>query len=71
MPLYDYQCKDCSEGFEVRATIKEKIAGLSLVCPKCGSHEAKQLLTTAAMVHGGKELAPMVCGPNSGPGCCG
>jgi len=70
MPLYDYQCKDCGEVFEVRATIKEKIAGLSLICPKCGSPEARQLRTTAALVHGDKELAPAVCEPNAGPGCC-
>jgi putative regulatory protein, FmdB family len=71
MPLYDYQCKDCSETFEVHATIKEKVAGLNLVCPKCGSHEARQLITAAVMLHGGKELSQPVCGPNPGLGCCG
>jgi putative FmdB family regulatory protein len=71
MPLYDYQCKDCGETFEVRATIQEKIAGLDLVCVKCGSRETRQLLTAAMMVHGGKEFSPSGCGPNAGPGCCG
>lgn len=71
MPLYDYQCKDCGEHFEMRATIKEKVAGLNLACPKCGSADARQLLTSAMVLHGGKELSQSGCGPNAGPGCCG
>ena len=74
MPLYDYQCKDCGETFEVRATIQEKIAGLDLVYAKCGSHAARQLLTVAMVVHGGGQENSQsggCCGPNSGSGCCG
>lgn len=32
MPLYDYQCKKCQSAFEVRATFKEKEAGLEPEC---------------------------------------
>jgi putative FmdB family regulatory protein len=71
MPLYDYLCKDCGEAFEVRATIKEKEAGLDLACPKCGSHDARQILSAALVLHGGKEFSPPACDPNAGPGCCG
>ena len=71
MPLYDYRCKDCGEAFEVRATIKEKEEGVELTCPKCGSHEARQRLTAALLLHGGKDLSAPTCGPNAGPGCCG
>ena len=71
MPLYNYQCKKCSQTFEVQATIKEKVAGLRLTCPKCKSHKARQLLTAAATLHGGKEITQTVCGPNAGAGCCG
>ena len=39
MPLYEYQCQACEEVFEVRASIREKEAGLVLVCPKCGGQE--------------------------------
>ena len=71
MPLYDYQCKDCRDVFEVRASIKEREDGLVLTCPKCGSREARQRLTFASMLHGDK-LSPMpACGPGAGPGCCG
>ena len=72
MPFYDYRCKDCGETFEVRATFQEKEAGLKSACPKCGSLEVRQLLTTALMLHGGKEISGSgCCGPNSGSGCCG
>jgi putative FmdB family regulatory protein len=71
MPLYEYQCKDCGEVFEVRVTIKEKEAGLESICPKCGSHKARQMLTTALMLHSGKDFSTPACGPNAGPGCCG
>jgi len=71
MPRYDYQCEKCGETFEVNATIKEKIAGLELVCPKCGGHEARQLLTAQVLLHGGREVSQPCCGHNAGPGCCG
>jgi putative FmdB family regulatory protein len=71
VPLYDYQCKDCGEAFEVRATIKEKEVGLVLACPKCGSPEARQMLTFASMLHGGKLTPQPTCGPSAGSGCCG
>ena len=47
MPFYEFECNDCSEVFEVRATIKEKESGLLLVCPKCGSHDVTQKLSAA------------------------
>ena len=40
MPRYDYQCEECGEIYEVRATIKEKEAGLVLTCPKYSSSAA-------------------------------
>jgi hypothetical protein len=46
---------------------------LDLVCVKCGSHEARQLLTPIMVVHGsGQENSRSGgwCGPNSGSGCC-
>lgn len=71
MPLYDYQCKDCGVVFEVRATIKEREAGLVLACPKCGSREARQRLTFASMLHTGTLSSMPACGPNARSGCCG
>ncbi len=70
IPRYDYQCKECGEAFEVRATIQDKEAGLVVACPMCGSREVRQKLTIAAMVHGGTLRSLPTCGPNAGSGCC-
>jgi putative FmdB family regulatory protein len=51
-PLYEYQCKDCGEAIEVRASIKDKEAGLVLSCPTCGSQDVCQRLTVAATLRG-------------------
>ena len=71
MPLYDYQCKDCDAVFEVRATIKEREAGLALECPKCGSRDARQRLTFASLLRTGAVTAGPSCGPSARPECCG
>ena len=71
MPIYEFRCEDCDEVFEVRASIKEKEAGLELKCPKCESENARQLLSHVMVLHGsdGVSLTPG-CGPDRGPGCC-
>ena len=74
MPLYDYQCKQCQAVFEVRATFKEKEAGLEPECPECHSKKTNQLLTSGLFLRksdDGVDLRGPVCGPNAGPGCCG
>jgi putative FmdB family regulatory protein len=74
MPLYDYQCKQCQTLFEVRATFKEKEAGLEPECPQCHSKKTHQLLTAGLFLRksdDGTDLAFPSCGPNAGPGCCG
>lgn len=71
MPIYAYQCKECGEAFEIRSTIKEKESGLQLLCPRCGSREARQVLTAALMLHNRGAFSPPVCSPNAGPGYCG
>ena len=73
MPLYDYQCQGCQTVFEVRATFKEKEAGLKPACPKCESKQTRQLLTTGLFLRksdDGADLSLPACGPNAGPGCC-
>ncbi|WP_366917439.1 zinc ribbon domain-containing protein [uncultured Chloroflexus sp.] len=74
MPLYDYQCQDCQKTFEVRATLKEKEAGLQPQCPHCHSLQTRQLLTSGLFLRKGSDsslFAAPVCGPTAGPGCCG
>jgi len=71
MPIYDFQCKQCNEVFEVRATIHQKEAGLTPECPNCDSLDVRQLITAGLFLHGGANTALSACGPNAGPGCCG
>lgn len=72
MPIYNFQCEQCSEVFEVRATFKEKEAGLLPECPKCHSKETRQMITAGLVLRGGDgvSLSLPACGPLSGPGCC-
>ena len=72
MPIYNFQCEQCSEVFEVRATFKEKEAGLEPECPKCQSKETRQMITAGLVLRGsnGASISLAGCGPNTGPGCC-
>jgi putative FmdB family regulatory protein len=73
MPLYNYECEQCHTVFEIRATFKEKEAGLETVCPQCHSRRTKQLFTAGLLIRNGANtgLSRPICGPNAGPGCCG
>lgn len=74
MPLYDFQCEHCQTIFEVRATFKEKEAGLVPECPQCHKKEARQLLSSGLFLHqpgNGAVVDFPSCSPNAGPGCCG
>ncbi len=74
MPVYEYQCQHCKAVFEVRATFKEKEAGLKPECPECHRKQARQLLTSGLFLRRSEDGAALdlpMCGPRSGPGCCG
>ncbi len=73
MPLYDYQCKHCKTVFEVRASFKEKEAGLKPECPHCQSKETRQILSSGLFLRRSDDGAAMelpMCDPQAGPGCC-
>lgn len=72
MPLYNFKCKQCQEIFEMRATFKEKEAGLKPECPKCHSEETFQMITAGLVLKGsdGSNFVLPGCSPNAGPGCC-
>lgn len=72
MPVYVFQCQDCQEVFEVRASFKEKEAGLEPLCPQCESHQTQQMITAGLFIRGsnGASLSLPACGPTAGPGCC-
>ena len=72
MPFYEFQCKDCQTKYDVRASIKEKEAGLHPECPQCHSVHSHQVISAGLVLHGsdGGSLSMSACGPNVGPGCC-
>jgi len=72
MPLYDFRCDRCGEIFEVRASIKEKEAGLLPECPRCHNKQTRQVISTVVLARGGDgaSLSFPACGPEAGPGCC-
>jgi len=72
MPTYEYVCTECLEKIEVSASLAEKEKGLKVVCPKCGGTKTAQLFGSVSVLKGsrGNSSAPM-CGPGSGPSCCG
>jgi putative FmdB family regulatory protein len=72
MPFYDFQCDQCKQTFEVRATFREKEAGLHPLCPSCQSEEVHQVVSAGFVMrgNGGGPIMPPSCGPTFGPGCC-
>ncbi len=74
MPLYDYQCRDCGQVFEVRATFKQKEQGLHPACPACESAKTQQVVSAPMVVRAGAgdraDLAQFACDPSAGRGCC-
>ncbi|MBE2220633.1 MAG: zinc ribbon domain-containing protein [Anaerolineae bacterium] len=73
MPMYDFRCKQCGHPFTVRASFKEKDAGLQPECPMCHALETQQVLTTGIFIGqaagGSSESLPL---PLSSPSCgCG
>jgi putative FmdB family regulatory protein len=45
MPTYEYLCKDCRDLFEKTLTLASH-AREPITCPKCGSKNVEQELTT-------------------------
>ncbi len=72
MPFYEFQCDDCKTHYDVRASIKEKEAGLHPECPQCHSTHSHQVISAGQVIRGsdGGSLSMSACGPNAGPGCC-
>ena len=73
MPIYAFQCEDCQEIFDLRASIREKEAGLHPECPACHSGHSRQVITAGLVLRGSvaADLPAPRCGPNAGVGCCG
>ncbi len=46
MPIYDYQCNECGEVFEIMLRFSE--AGQLQLCPKCESKNTQKKLSIVA-----------------------
>ena len=44
MPIYEYQCTQCGERFEVRQSVGED--GSKLHCPKCTAQNPKRVISS-------------------------
>jgi putative FmdB family regulatory protein len=72
MPMYDFRCKECGHSFTVRASFKEKDAGLQPECPVCHVVETQQVLTAGIFIGqaaGGGSLPLPMMGGGAGCGC--
>ena len=67
MPIYEYQCTQCGQKFEVRQAIGEGSSGLS--CPKCHAGEPKRLFSSF-FSSGSSEPSGTSC-PTCSSGVCG
>ncbi|MFO7679910.1 MAG: zinc ribbon domain-containing protein [Chloroflexota bacterium] len=70
MPMYDFRCKECGHPFTVRASFKEKDAGLQPECPVCHAVETQQVAGIfIGQTAGGSSLPLPMMGGGAGCGC--
>lgn len=63
MPLYDFQCPDCGQTFELLMVSREEVP----VCPHCRGRNLKKLMAAHASMSGSPSAFP---GPKD-TACCG
>lgn len=56
MPIYEYQCNDCTTVFETLVT--SATAGDKVVCPHCKGENVKKLLSGGSFKLGSLSSAP-------------
>ncbi len=67
MPTFVYKCKDCASKYEVFHKVKE--VQEDVICPSCGSHEAKKMIT-AANIGGFSQSMDLPTMPSCATGGC-
>ncbi|MBE9502493.1 MAG: zinc ribbon domain-containing protein [Dehalococcoidia bacterium] len=69
MPIYEYQCNECGERFEVRQSMGAD--GSDLNCPKCSGRELRRLFSSFFSANSSAtELSDSSC-PTCSSGVCG
>ncbi|MDD3853410.1 MAG: zinc ribbon domain-containing protein [Syntrophomonadaceae bacterium] len=62
MPIYEFECKDCSNKFDLMIPNADKD---KVKCPQCGAANIKQLISLFNSSSGGNKSS------NIQPGCAG
>ena len=69
MPIYEYQCSQCGEKFEVRQSIGDD--GAKLNCPKCSSSNPQRLVSPFFSPGSNKAESSATSCPTCSSGVCG
>jgi putative FmdB family regulatory protein len=48
MPLYEFSCNKCTAEFDALASYDDTGLYVSVICPKCGSHEKTKIMSMFA-----------------------
>jgi len=68
MPVYEYQCSDCTRKFEL--FVPHRMSTDGIVCRDCHSTRVRKLVSSFASIGGDGEQSFASAEPRSG-GCCG
>jgi putative FmdB family regulatory protein len=64
MPIYEYRCEACGEGFEV--FVRSVSGKADPTCPKCGSQKVKKAISLFGVATtAGSTAASASCSPGS------
>lgn len=69
MPIYEYQCAQCGQKFEVRQAIGEDNSGLT--CPKCHTPNPRRLFSSFFSPGSSASESPETGYPTCSSGVCG
>ncbi len=66
MPIFEYQCLDCKNNFEILHLTKENKE--EIICPKCNSQKYKKLISSSLVTTKNIDKTPKNTTRTS---CCG
>jgi len=69
MPIYEYQCSQCGQKFEVRQSMGED--GSKLSCPKCSAQNPRRLLSSFFSPGSSSSELSETSYPSCSSGVCG
>ena len=65
MPMYQFSCRDCGQGFEKKLRMSQ--ASANQVCPDCGSVDTRKVFGAIAIGGGSQAMAALPPRPVSSP----